>query len=146
MPENKPQAKPQVKPPAYVYQVSSPADEFREVARIHHKEAKQLFDSAAVALAEGREQEYKLLTDLANARRERAEEFDRAANGEADDPIVNEILDWQEERNEAFVPHTSNYDGTEGGELPEDWMKELEPPPPGRIARALAWIGSLVTK
>jgi len=93
--------------PAYTFQGSSPAEEFLEIARIHHKEAKQMFESADTAKAEGREEEARLLTDLAIARRERAEEFERAARGEGSDPIVTEILDWQKELSEGYIPYTS---------------------------------------
>jgi hypothetical protein len=129
--------------PVYSFQGSSPADELLEIARIHHREAKQLFDSAYAAQAEGREEEARLLMDLAIARRERAEEFERAAKGEGSDPVVTEILDWQEDLREEYTPYTSTYTPADG-ELPEGWLEEFKPPKRGRIARAVAWVGSFM--
>ena len=60
--------------PAYTFLGSSPAEELLVVARIHHKEAKQLFEHAQEAQAEGRQEEAKLLMDLWIARRDMAEE------------------------------------------------------------------------
>ena len=144
MPENKPQAKPQVKPPAYVYQVSSPADEFREVARIHYKEAKQLFERAQQALAEDRQEEARLLTDIAISRREKAEEYEKAAKENSDDPIVTEILGYQQELRDNYIPHTPTYTAPED-DLPQDWLKEYKRPPLGRFARLVAWFGSWIS-
>ena len=135
----------QGKTPDYTILGSSPADEFREVARIHYKEAKQLFDRAIEAQAEDRQEETKLLMDLAIARRARADEFERAARGEGDDPIVTEILDSQEEMCVKFTPYAPAFFSEEEllhAELPED----MKPVPLGRIARAVAWIGSWVTR
>ena len=135
----------QGKTPDYTFLGSSPADEFREVARIHYKEAKQLFDRAIEAQAEDRQEETKLLMDLAIARRAWADEFERAARGEGDDPIVTEILDSQEEMCVKFTPYAPAFFSEEEllhAELPED----MKPVPLGRIARAVAWIGSWVTR
>jgi len=129
--------------PVYSFQGSSPADELLEIARIHHREAKQLFDNAYAAQAAEREEEARLLMDLAIARRERAEEFERAARGESNDPVVTEILDWQEELATEYAPPTSTYAPTDG-ELPEGWLEEYKPPKRGRIARAMAWVGSFM--
>jgi acyl-CoA reductase-like NAD-dependent aldehyde dehydrogenase len=131
--------------PVYSFQGSSPADELLEIARLHHKEAKQLLDSAHAAEAEERHEEAKLLMDLANSRRERAEEFERAARGEGGDPIVAEILDSQEDICHSYTPHTSTYAPVDG-KLPEGWLDEYAPPPTSRIARAVAWIGGLIAK
>ena len=131
--------------PVYSFQGSSPADELLEIARIHHKEAKQMYESAHAAEAEERFEEAKLLMDLADARRERAEEFERAARGEGGDPIVSEILEGQEDICLSYKPHTSTYVPEEGG-FPEGWLEEIIPPPPGRIARAVAWVGGLIAR
>jgi hypothetical protein len=127
--------------PVYSFQGSSPADELLEIAHIHHREAKQLFESAFAARAEDREEEARLLMDLAIARRERAEEFERAARGEGSDPVVTEILDWQEELSEEYTPYTSTYTPADG-ELPKGWLEEYKQPHHGLIARAVAWVGS----
>jgi hypothetical protein len=135
----------QGKTPDYTFLGSSPADEFREVARIHYKEAKQLFDRALQAQAEDRQEEAKLLMDLAISRRARADEFERAARGEGGDPIVSEILDSQEEMKVKFTPYAPTFMSKEEllrTELPAD----MKPAPLGRIARAVAWIGSWVTR
>jgi hypothetical protein len=131
--------------PGYSFQGSSQTDEFLEIARIHHKEAKQLLESAQVALAEGRQEEAKLLLDLGVARRNTAEEFEKAAKGEGNDPIVTEILDWQKDLCEGYTPYTSTYVPPDD-KLPDGWLQELQPPKLGRIARAVAWIGGMVTK
>jgi hypothetical protein len=83
--------------PSYTFIGTSPGDELLEVARIHRREVKQLMDSAYAAQAEGREQEAKLLFDIAKERQDRAEEFESAARGEIKDPCVTEILSDQEE-------------------------------------------------
>ena len=103
----------QGKTPTYSFQGSSPAEESLEIARIHHKEAKQLFEGAKAAEAEGRAEEARLLLDLAVARRERAEEFERVAQGQCGDPIVTEILDWQEDLCETYTPPTLEFHSKE---------------------------------
>ena len=127
--------------PGYTFQSNSPAQEYLDVARIHHREAKQLFDSAQAALAEDRQEEARLLTDLAIARRERAEAFERAARGEGGDPIVAEILAGQQN---TYQPYSPTYVAPDEA-LPEGWLSEMKPRPLGRIARAVAWIGSWIS-
>src|ERR1035437_2709311 len=126
--------------PVYKFPGSSPADELLEIARIHHREAKQLLDSARMAEAEGRQEEAKLLMDLAISRRERAEEFEKAARGEGGDPIVTEILDSQQDLldnySSVFTPALISLEDLPPATVP----KHMQPLPPGRIARAMAWI------
>lgn len=131
--------------PAFTFQGRSSVDEYREVARIHYREAKQMFENAQKALAEDRPEEAKLLTDLAIARRDRADEFERAAREEGDDPIVAEILDNEESMCKNYIPYTSTYTAPDE-ELPQSWKDELKPRPLGPIARAVAWIGSWIAE
>lgn len=119
------------------------AKEFLDIAHIHHREADQLFDGALQAQAEDRQEEAKLLNDLAIARRERAEEFERVARGECSDPIVTEILDYEPNMVKNYHANTPTYTAP-NEELPQSWKDELKPPPLGPIARALAWIGSWI--
>lgn len=140
MPDNNPQ----YNTPAFSFQGNTTAEECLAVARIHHREAKQLFEHAQQAQAEDRQEEARLLTDLAIARRERAEEFERAARGEGSDPIVAEIRDSEPEMFKNYTPNTPTYTAPEG-ELPPEWLAEMKPPPLGPIARAMAWIGSWIT-
>jgi len=100
MPDNNPQDQ----SPVYSSQGNLAAKEFLDIARIHQREAKQLFEGAQQAQAEDRQEEAKLLTDLAIARRERAEEFERVAKGEGSDPIVTEILDYQDDMCKNYTP------------------------------------------
>jgi hypothetical protein len=129
--------------PVYTFQGSSPAEALLEIARIHFKEAKQLFDNANAAVAEDRQEEANLLIDLGIARRERAEEFERAARGEGGDPIVTEILDWQKEICESYVPYSSTY-------VPSEITSPLPVPEPPkmtlsrRLVNAVAWVGSWI--
>lgn len=128
--------------PSYTFIGTSPGDELREVARIHNREAKQLEDNAAIAAAEGREQEAKLLKDIAKERRARADEFERAARGETKDPVVTEILSDQEDLTKSYVPHESKYAAKltpAEQEALERLAEYTEPPPPGPIGRAIAW-------
>jgi|CZKF01.1.fsa_nt_gi hypothetical protein len=134
---------PQDQTPTFSSQGNSSAKEFLDIARIHHREAKQLFDSAQQAQAEDRQAEARLLTDLAIARRERAEEFERVARGEGSDPIVAEILDYEPNMVKNYTTNTPTYTAPDE-ELPQSWMDELKPPPLGPIARAVAWIGSWI--
>ena len=131
--------------PGLAFQGRSSADEYREIARIHYKEAKQLFENAQKALAEDRQEEARLLTDLAIARRDRADEFERAARDEGGDPIVDELLDSEEFMCKNYTPNTPIYTAPEA-ELPQSWKDELKPRPLGPIARALAWIGSWIAE
>lgn len=114
-----------------------------EIAAIHHREAKQLFVGARDAEAEGRTEEAKLLHDLAVAREATAVEFEQAAKGEASDPVVTEILDWQEDLSQHYVPHSLSF--TTGDEPPPpQFYEEMKPPQRGRLARAVAWVGGWI--
>jgi hypothetical protein len=132
-----------VKPQGRVYSFlgESPGEKLLDVARIHHREAKQLFEGAETAKAEGREEEAKLLYDLAVAREATATEFEKAAKGEVGDPIVAEILDWQEDINKNYSPFTSDY-------VPPEDDAPAEPPAPEPFSlsksflRGVAWVGS----
>jgi hypothetical protein len=130
-------------PPVYHYRDDLPGGGLVDVANIHHREAKQLYIGAETAKAEGREEEAKLLLDLAVAREETANEFDKAAKGEVGDPIVAEILDWQEELSENFVPYTSDY-------VPP--VDDTPPPPPNEFSLKekcldwVAWVGNLIDR
>src|SRR5271157_1913695 len=134
---------PQNQAPACSFLGSPAVQEYLNVARIHRREAQQLLERAQEALAEDRQEEARLLTDLAIARRERAEEFERAARGEGGDPIVTEILDYQDDMCKKYTPHTSTYSAPDEA-LPPGWLEEMKPPPLGSFARALAWIGSWI--
>ncbi len=130
--------------PAYTFQGSSPGDEFREIARIYHLEAKQLLDRAHAAEAQERPEEAKLLRDLSISQEERAQEFEKAAKGEGDDPIVTEILDQQQELCDNYSPYISSYkpaDDEIPAALPEKKKLSLS----GRLVRAVAWVGGLIT-
>lgn len=139
----KPEDPAKVEPPAYHYLVDLPGGGLVDVANIHHREAKQLYIGAEMAKAEGREEEAKLLLDLAIAREETAKEFDKAAKGEVGDPIVAEILDWQEEISENFVPYTSDYIAP---------VDDTPPPPPKELTLKekclswVAWVGGLIDR
>jgi hypothetical protein len=130
-------------PADYASQGSSPTEELREIARIHHREAKELLEHSHQAKAEGREEEAKLLMDLWVAREERAMEFDKAARGEGGDPIVNEILDWQEDLCELLYP-TYHWSSSQRRNWPpiRNCLSDLRAAPLGPIARAVAWFGS----
>jgi acyl-CoA reductase-like NAD-dependent aldehyde dehydrogenase len=134
---------PQDQPPDYSFQGGSSKDGLLEVARIHRKEAQQLFDRAQEALAEDRPEEARLLTDLAVAQQTRAEEFEQAARDESGDPIVAEILNHQQPLHKHNITYTPTYTAPHE-ELPPDWLEELKPRPLGPIARAVAWIGSWI--
>jgi hypothetical protein len=128
----------------YIFKARSAAEDCIEIAKIHHREAKQLFENASRAEAEGRLEEAKLLTDLAVAREATAAEFESTARGESSDPIVAEILDWQEDLTEGYVPYAPTF--VTGDETaPEQLIEELRKPKPGPIARAVAWVGGLIT-
>jgi len=96
-------------PSDYTFKASSPAEDYLAIASIHHREAKQLLENAQAAQAEDRQEEAKLLMDLAVERRKTAEEFEKAAKGEASDPIVDEILDWQEDLCEGYTPYAPSF-------------------------------------
>ncbi len=139
MPDNNPQDKVLTHP----FEGITTAEECLNIAFIHHREAKQLFESAQQARAEGRLEEASLLTDLAVARRETAEEFERAAKGEGSDPIVAEIREFEPEMFKNYTPNTPTYTAPET-ELPPEWFEEMKPPQLGPIARALAWLGTWI--
>jgi hypothetical protein len=136
---------PQRKLSDYKFKGSSEGDDYRAIARIHYREAKQLLEGAQLAQSEDRQEEYKLLTDLAIARRQTAEEFEKAANGEAGDPIVAEILDWQEDLCTGYVPHQPVFIAADDNECPSYLAEELKRPDRGRIARAVAWVGNWIS-
>jgi hypothetical protein len=119
-------------------------EECRNVARIHHREANQLFEGAQQAQVEGRREEARLLTDLAIARRATAEEFEKVARGEVGDPIVAEIREFEPEMFKNFTPNTPTYIAPDE-ELPPEWYEEMKRPLLGPIARAMAWIGSWIS-
>lgn len=117
-----------------VFRVMSPVDEFREIARIHFREAQQLLERAHRAKAEDLEHEANLLMDLSVARWRRAEQYVKAAKGEGEDPIVSEILDSLQEQRESFTPAKGQVVG---------FSDQLESALETRISRALAWIDFL---
>jgi acyl-CoA reductase-like NAD-dependent aldehyde dehydrogenase len=135
---------PQDQTPGCSFQGISSAEELLVIARIHHREAKQLFENAQKAQAEDRQEEARLLTDLAIARRERADELDKAARGESGDPIVGELLESEEVMCKNYTPKTPTYIAPDGP-LPPGWLETIQPPPLGPVARAVAWIGSWIT-
>jgi hypothetical protein len=136
---------PRNKAPAYSLPISSPKEELLVIARIHHKEAKQLFERSQQAQAEGLPEEAKLLLDLGIARRDKADELEKAAREEIVDPILAEILDSEPEMFKNYTSNTPTYSAPES-ELPQSWKDELKPRPLGPIARALAWIGSWIAE
>jgi hypothetical protein len=127
-------------PLVYTFQGNSPADELLEIARMHHQEARHLLDHAHDAEAEDRTSEARLLSDLAIARMERAEEFERAARGETGDPIVAEILDVQQELSQNYSPQYTPLFLSKEDQFRMELPKHMQPLPPGRFARAVAWI------
>jgi hypothetical protein len=127
-------------PPVYTFQGSSPAEELLEIARIHHQEARHLLDHAHDAEAEDRTSEARLLSDLAISRQERAEEFERAAKGETGDPIVAEILDVQQELSRNYDPQYTPLFISKEDQFRMELPKHMQPLPPGRFARAVAWL------
>jgi hypothetical protein len=132
------------KGPTYSFQGSSPAESYLDIARIHHKEAKQLLEAAQAAQAEDRREEAKLLFDVAASRKATAEAFERAARGETGDPIVAEILDSQEENREPFVPYAPQFLSEEELIPPEvPVVKDLSLK--GRLLSGLAWVGGLIS-
>jgi hypothetical protein len=79
------------------------------------------------------------------AREATAAEFESTARGESSDPIVAEILDWQEDLSEGYTPYTPTF--VTGDEpAPDQLIEELRKPEPGLIARAVAWVGGLITR
>ncbi len=126
-------------PPVFTFQGSTPAEVPLEIARIHLVEAKQLLERAEEAEAADRLEEAKLLKHVAASRKQTADEFEKVARGEASDPIVAEILDWQEDIAGNYVPYQSTYVAPDDGppvELPK------KPKTPTDIFLGfLAWVG-----
>jgi hypothetical protein len=145
MPEPEEDPKPQQpQSPAYSFQGSSPAEAYLAIASIHHKEAKQLLESAHAAKAEDRQEEAKLLFDVAASRKATAEAFERAARGETGDPIVAEILDSLEENREPYVPYAPTFLSQEELTPPEvPVVKDMSLK--GRLLRGVAWVGGLIS-
>lgn len=124
----------------YIFQAKSATEDCLSVANIHRREAKQLYEGAQTAEAEGRYEEAHLMKDLAVAREATAVEFEKAAWGESSDPIVGEILDWQEDICSSYVPYQPTF--VTGNEpAPPQLIEELYQPPPGPLARCVAWVG-----
>jgi hypothetical protein len=144
MPDEEPKPQ-QAQKPAYSFQGDSPAESFLDIARIHHREAKQLLERAQQAQAEDRQEEAKLLMDLYADREKTAVEFESAARGETGDPIVTEILDSLEENREPFVPYAPTF-LSEEQLIPEvvPVVKDLSLK--GRFLSAVAWVGSLISR
>jgi hypothetical protein len=127
-------------PSIYKFKARSASEDCLEVAYIHHKEAKQLFEGAQRAETEGLPEEARLLKDLAVAREATAVEFEKTARGETNDPIVGEILDWQEDLCSIYVPYKPTF--VTGDEpAPLQLVEELYQSPPGPLARFVAWVG-----
>lgn len=131
--------------PAYSFQGNSPADSFLDIARIHHREAKQLLERAAEAKAEDRQEEYKLLMDIYAEREKTAIDFENAARGEAGDPIVTDILDSLEENREPFVPYAPTF-LSEEQLIPEAVPVVKDLSVKGRLLSAVAWVGGLIAR
>jgi hypothetical protein len=128
--------------PGYTFLGTSPAEKFLELAVLHRKEAKQLRESARLSEAEGREEEVRLLIRVAETREQRAQELEKAARGEADDPSVAEVLDGEQEVLSAYVPPTMSFLRPE--DLPPATVPmHMRPLPPGNIPRALDWVKRL---
>jgi hypothetical protein len=128
---------PQDEPPVYTFLSEEPAEVFNELADMHHREAKQLLERAHEAEAEGRQEEAKLLMDVSAFRQERAEELERTARGEVEDPSVVEVLDGQQDILNHYTPHT--YTFVSPDELPPATVPEhMRPREPGRFDRAWA--------
>jgi len=139
MPDNNPQKTMLTHP----FEGITTVEECLNIARIHHREADQLFENAQKAQAEDLPEEAKLLLDLAVARRARGEEFERAARGEISDPIVAEIREFEPEMFKNYTSKTPTYIAPDK-ELPPEWYDETKRLPLGPIARVLAWVGSLI--
>jgi len=107
-------------------------EEFREIARIHYKEASKLLERARAAKAEDRQHEAMLLADLSIAQRERADEYMKAAEGKGGDPILEEIMDGLQEQRDKF--------SLQPGQVLEPVAEPLSSKLGDRIARALSWV------
>jgi acyl-CoA reductase-like NAD-dependent aldehyde dehydrogenase len=140
MPDNNPQDQ----TPTYTFQGRSQTDELLDIVNLYRKEAKQLLVRAQEAMAQDRQEEARLLTDLAKAKQERANEFEKAAFEEGGDPIVADILKNQQTQSDNYTPYTPTYIAPED-EYPPDLLEKLKPRPLGPIARVVAWIGGWIT-
>jgi hypothetical protein len=138
-----PDENPQNQPPAFTFLGKSPDGEFLDIAQLYHKEAKNLLVRANEAQAADRHEEARLLTDLAISKREQAEEFEKAARGEGNDPIVADILQSEQTRRTNYTPFTSDYPATEEDIAP-DWIDDAKPRRLHPLVRAVAWIGSWI--
>jgi hypothetical protein len=135
------QVQSQEEAPGYTFLGEQTADVFRELADMHHREAKQLLERANASEAEGREEEAKLLLDVSLTREQRARELEMAARGEAEDPSVIEVLDGQEDILKTYAPNTMTF--FKEDELPPATVPEhMRPVPPGRIAKAMAKVSN----
>jgi hypothetical protein len=132
-------------PPTYTFLTEEPADEYRILAEMHQKEAKQLLELARAAEAEDRQQEARLLMDVSAFRLSRAEELERTALGERDDPSVTEALAGEEEILSTYVPHSMAFFSED--ELPPATVPmHMRPREPGGILRTWAKISSPIKK
>ena len=131
--------------PGYTFLGSSPAEKFRDLAVLHRKEADQLRERAREAEEEGRHEEAKLMNDVALVREQRAEELEKAARGEGDDPSVTEVLDSQQEMLGSYTAPTLSFIRPE--DLPHATVPEhMRPVPPGNIDRAWGWVKDRLKK
>jgi hypothetical protein len=125
--------------PGYTFIGNSPSEKFSELAVLHRKEAGQLRERAHEAEAEGRAEEVKLLLDVAATRERRAEELEKAAQGEGDDPSVSEVREGEKEVLEAYVPPSMSFIRPE--DLPPATVPmHMRPIPPGKVDLAWAWV------
>jgi hypothetical protein len=130
--------------PVYTFLNEEPAEVFRELAGLHHKEAKQLLEHAQQAEAEDRQEEAKLLMDVMAAREQRAAELEKAARGEVEDPSVIEVLDGQQDILSHYTPNTMTF--FKEDELPPATVPEhMRPRPPGRIALTMTKISNKIS-
>jgi hypothetical protein len=106
-------------------------DEYRDIARIHFREARKLYETAIASQAEDMMHEVHLLMDLAIARHDKAMLYEKLARGEGHDPIVAEILDSQQEQRENFILAEGQVAGR---------IDEHDNSLTGRYERALAWV------
>jgi hypothetical protein len=127
--------------PVYTFLNEAPEDEYRELALMHHREAKQLLEHAREAEIEGRQEEARLLMDVSSLREERAADLEKTARGECDDPSVTDALEGQEDILRSYTPHTMTFFSE--NELPPATVPEhMRPRPPGRMDRAFAKISN----
>ena len=132
-------------PPTYTFLNEEPADEYRILAEMHQKEAKQLLELARAAEAEDRQEEAKLLMDVSAFRLSRAEELEKTALGERDDPSVTEALDGEKEVLNTYVPHSMAFFNED--ELPPPTVPmHMRPREEGAILRTWAKISEPIKK